>query len=66
MAFLQGLCKLNLGIHAADATLLAEKFGHEEHPDLVNYALFSKIANPTSVPITPGERMSLHCYLDPA
>jgi len=52
--FFQGLCKLNLGIHASDATLLAEKFGHEEHPDLVNYALFSKIANPTAVPITPG------------
>ena len=46
--FFQGLCKMNLGISASDANLLAEKFGHAEQPDLVNYALFSRIANPTS------------------
>lgn len=42
----QGLCRLNLGIKASDAELLAEKFGHPEHADLVNYACFSKIVNP--------------------
>ena len=47
---LQGLCRLNLGIGSSDAELLAEKFGHPEHSDLVNYACFSKIVNPT-VPV---------------
>lgn len=45
---MQGLCKLNLGINAADAHLLAEKYAHPEHPDLVNYAVFSNVANPTA------------------
>ena len=53
--FFQGLCKLNLGINASDASLLAEKFGHEELPDLVNYALFSTVANPTTSPAPNGE-----------
>ena len=56
--FFQGLCKLNLGINASDASLLAEKFGHEELPDLVNYALFSRVANPTTSPSPNGESSS--------
>lgn len=48
---------MNLCISASDASLLAEKFGHAEQPDLVNYALFSRVANPnnTFVPLNSGE-----------